>query len=208
MFISYDGGVDGEDLVSHYYEGTEYPAYFEFTFAEEEYFDGYDDRYTCSWWGSPSPNGLSDLSLGDNIWVGWDMSLQVIDTDCTSFDPELWGDETPTSVIESMDFGYGFGPTSDDFKGEIVDNWGVDWTTDWEPYVFSGFVAWWSDKDDALFGSETNYSWNFQVDDAWELVTETGDDGYDYLVYEPAPTEAPRGYVRSNAFWGWDGAIY
>jgi hypothetical protein len=105
-----------------------------------------------------------------------------------------------------MDFGCGFGPTSDDFKGELVDNWGVDWTTDWEPYVFSGFVAWWSDKDDALFGTETNYSWSVQVDDDWELVTETGEDGYDYLVYEPVPAEATRGYVRSNAFWGWDGA--
>ncbi len=206
VFVSFDGGVDEDEIVSHYYDGEEYPPYFELMFAEEGYFDAYDDRYTCAWYGSPIANGYDDLSQGDHLWIGWDLSLQYLSTDCDNFDPEIWGANTPTDAIESMAFGFGFGPTTEEFQADVENNWGVDWETDWEPYVFSGYVAFWSEDDDALVGSETNYAWNFEVDGDFTVLTEE-EDGYDYLVYADAPEDMPVGYVRSNSFWGWDGFV-
>ena len=204
VFWGWETAFDGSDLVSWYYEGTEVPPVVDITFAEEDYFVGYDERYACHWYGVIVPNGLDDLEMGDNLWIGWDVSFQFLETDCDDFDPELWGDDTPTAVIEDYPFGIGWGAASAemeaDLKGAGVSE--ADWAVDWEPYVYSGYIAYLDTSIGGLYGIEVDIAFSYETSEAME--PEVDADGYLIAKELPADGSAPTGFNRTLSFQGYD----
>ncbi len=213
--IQFYTGWHEDSMSSVYFSGSEQPPLVEIQFYEEDYFEAGDDRYTCYWVGAPVLNSLSDLELGDNIWIGWDVSLQLADpsyTNCTDFDPELWGEDTPTTVFETLPFGMGWGPPTTEFYTVVHDGL-IDygWSeTDWEdqmgPFMFAHYIALYDDTAGALVGFENGIARSFVTDDAYEVVGD--DDGYLIPIeVRNGPSSyvdmVPDGYVNSSPWYYW-----
>ena len=65
---------------------------------------------------------------------------------------------------------------------DAVDDAGLDWTADWEPYVFAGYIYW----DLAGSAWELDYSFGYEVD-CGELTRDSSGDN----VKLSAPSSGP-----------------
>ncbi len=191
MGISPVFGYHGGEMTEYYYSGSESPPFVRITFYEEDYFTGYDDRYTCEWVGEILPNSLNDLALGDGIWIGWDVSFQSFGPDytsCDNFDPEVWGDSSPTTVIETAELGLGYGPMSSEWAAEVsgayMDYYGwsqTEYMDEYGKYFYSLYIATYVESAGGLVGFEAgSTALTYLTDDAYEIVF--GDDGYSSFV--------------------------
>ena len=204
----YTGFHDG-DLTSVYFSGSEQPPLVEITFYEEDYFEAGDERYTCTWVGAPAQNSLSDLELGDNLWIGWDVSLQLPDpgyTDCADFNVDKWGEATPTSVLESLQFGIGWGPalqeTYDSLHDLLIDDYGwseTEWNDNYGPKLYSQYIAMYDSDVGALSGFENGLGRSLITDEAYEIVYD--DDGY--ATFIEVSDSMPDGYSYSIPWYYW-----
>lgn len=180
----------------------------EMTFAEEEYFEAYDDRYTCTWYGYVIENSLDDL--GAEPWIGWDVSFLFIDTDCEDFDEELWGESTPTSKIESEQFGIGFDTLDSDVASafqDAVEGAGYDWEQDYEPYVFGMLLAPYDAESGGLAGGQINIAYAYEMEDDGMLIYDEEGNLIPYNISGTDELPSPS-FVYGPAFYGYYTTIF
>lgn len=208
IFIDVFAGYDGIELTDFYLEpgGDAYPPYAVFTFAEEAYFEDYNEIYTCQYLGLLSVEEPLDLGVED-AWLGYKVALVEGQTDCVDFDPARFGlDGNPIEAVESLPFGIGFGPLTERIETpfeEYYDAQGADWATEGKPYFFTGYLAFSGDGGTTFDAYDFNYSYAFQTDDDMILIEEDGGnpryDGMDSAGELPSPA-----LLQSNAFFGLD----
>ena len=206
VFVNIYTGYDGFELTDYYLEpgGDANPPYAVLTFAEEAYFEDYNDIYTCDYFGLISIEEPLDLGVED-AWLGYKVSLVEGQTDCADFDPDRFGlDGTPIEAVQSLSFGIGFGPLSADLETtfeEVYDSQGLDWATEGKPYFFTGYLAFSGDGGTTFEAYDLNYAYAFQADEDMIVVTEDGAnpryDGMDSAVELPYPS-----IIQSNAAFG------
>jgi hypothetical protein len=206
VFMNIYTGYDGFDFTDFYIEpgGDAYPPYVVLTFAEEEYFEDYDDSYTCEYVGLLAVEEPLDLGVED-AWLGYKVALAGGQTDCTDFDPARFGlDGTPVEAVESLTFGIGFGPLTADLETtfeEVFDSQGADWATEGKPYFFTGYLAFSGDGGTTFEAYDFNYAYAFETDDDMVVIEEDGTnpryDDMDSAVELPYPS-----LIQSNAAYG------
>lgn len=62
----------------------------------------------CDWVGVLTTQGSDTLSL-EEVWTGWEASLTTQSTNCSGFDEAMWGDTTPSALLEGRRVGLGLG---------------------------------------------------------------------------------------------------
>ncbi len=137
------------------------------TFADNRYFASYNEDYTCTWFGVMNVEGI-DMLEDPDLWLGFAISLDFLETDCDNLDPWVWGDYSPTPVLESTFLGIGFRPMSSSFESVIksqVAGSGLQWERDWAPYVYTMVLGIWDEETGQLSGSELNYAFSYQMSD-------------------------------------------
>lgn len=137
------------------------------TFAENRYFSTGNDAYTCSWFGMINVEGIDMLDDPD-LWVGYAISLDFLETTCDNMDPWVWGDRNPTQVLETAFLGIGFRPMSLTFERVIKEQVAgatSRWEQDWKPYVFTMVMGIWDEGSGRLMGTEVDYAFTYQMID-------------------------------------------
>jgi len=133
-------GWDGEDLVSYRIDSTgeERPPSIEILFANSNFLStGNLTEGACTWTGELTIIDETDMGMqGDFLWVGFELALSLIETDCADFDPAVWGDDTPTAVYESNSLMIGFGPLG---NLENILSSDEDWMETGKPYYFASY---------------------------------------------------------------------
>lgn len=213
VFMNFRLAVADDALSAYNYEDEngdlqEVTPYVEMTIAEEAYFDAYDDKYTCTWYGYVVENGLDDLQA--DVWIGWDVSFLLIDTDCENFDPEIWGEETPTTKIEEVQFGIGFGELGGDFKTSVqsaFEDAGYDWENEYAPYVIGMYLAAYDPDSGALAGGQANIAYAYEMEDDGALISDADGNLIPYDI--STATEMPQpSFVFGPAFYGYYTTIF
>lgn len=173
--------------------------YISIMFVEEEYFDNYNGQFSCTWTGNVTEAVEGPLGVPDE-WFGYVIGVELVETDCQNFDPNEWGDTTPTLRIEALELGVAYAPMSSEMTNQFqqaIQSWGEDWS-EYQPYIFS---TWFGFKD--AFGAWENLEADFTF--AYELHPEGG------MVYGPngdnvkvdvTSGEAPMGLYGSQAWRG------
>ena len=124
---------------------------------------------------------------GSTIFEAYEIASGTGATDCNSLDSAVYGDTDIRAVLDDLTWGIGLGELGDfrvGLEGSVIDQ-GLDWTNDWEPYVYGGWVSW-----DGTNATALNYG--FTYDSACASVKLSGGD----LVPVDAVTAAP---LRSEA---------
>ncbi|MCB9792956.1 MAG: hypothetical protein H6741_09535 [Alphaproteobacteria bacterium] len=193
FYVGYnDGGMSGYSGVSQGQAFSYASPLAVVELFEEEYFEAYDDRYSCAWVADIVETDTN--SFGLDIWGGWDYTLvgnaeyntnlESNGTLCNDLDPESgWQETTPATVFEGLSgLGFGFGAISADLRSDIVAAVGQStYDTDWAPSVFGGYTS--LDGANATnyhycFGSQTDSSMAIQYDDASAAISmEIGEEG-------------------------------
>ncbi len=185
-YASYDGDILDEFMLEPGNAASILPPVLMFVFADNRYFATWNEDYACEWVGQITVEGVDDL--GDpSLWLGYAVSLKLLETDCYDMDPWVWGETTPTTVLERTFLGLGYGPLSTSFESELkalVEAGGDDWETQWAPYLFSMHVGLWDDAEGGLVGHELAFAMSYEMEDG--ALTSAIDD-------EPVPIPLSEG---------------
>jgi len=134
----------------------------------------------------------------DDLWLGYAISLDFLETDCFDMDPWVWGESTPTTMLEQTFLGVGFGPMSPEFESVIrpqVSSSGFFWDSDWAPYVFSMTLGLYDQETGELEGTEIDYAFAYKMSDGALTYDYVGDPMPVRLAnYEGAPEGLLAGY--------------
>ena len=100
--------------------------------------------------------GDIDLKLG-TVYYQSPLELALSETDCTGFDVDVWGAETPTAALESTPIAMAISPlrSLEPLLAQLYDESGKDWERDGLPYIFE--VTW------VLPGSSEPEGWGYGV---------------------------------------------
>jgi hypothetical protein len=136
---------------------------------------------------------------GEALHGAWIVPLSGGYTTCKAVNSSTWGFTDLRDVLQQFDWGFGVGDMSASYALELstdVLDAGLDWTTDWEPYINGGYL--WSD----LFGQayEMQYVW------AWEhdcglIVTDGLGDSVALPVNTGSPVSDGVYDVNSHVYW-------
>ncbi len=122
-----DGSVDGPTI--------------SITFLTEEWFVNNDPSESCTWQGTTTVLEES-LRDQDTLWAGFELSLELLETDCTGFQEDTWEGGDPTARLHTAEMWTGYGPL-EEFEA-LARPWFVDhgenWE-DWEDYTFAQSFA-------------------------------------------------------------------
>lgn len=136
--VSHLSGRGGGEVGSYALSGERSPPQVELTF-----FDSSFER-ECTWVGEALDAARDETSGIEGLYEGHSVRLQLLDTSCGGFNPDVWMDENPTVVVEARTWWLGVGPLTADLEEvlhEAVDNAGLDWERDWAPYVVDGYAG-------------------------------------------------------------------
>ena len=143
------------------------PPVMMFLFAENRFFATGNEDYACEWIGQMNVEGV-DLMDDDHLWLGYAISLDLLETNCYEMDPYVWGESTPTTMLERAFLGIGYGPMSSQFANVIrplVAETDSEWESEWSPYVFSMYLGLWEDESGGLVSTELNYAFSYEMED-------------------------------------------
>ncbi len=175
------GVIEGDTVYDWDYDGSLSSAYLEFKFYDSSVSHLCSLVYDMS--DATAASGWSSSS-GGGIFGAFDVALADGYTDCAAVGASTWGSTDLRDVVEAWDWGVGVGEMVDvtsDLRSAVM-SYGYDWTNDWEPYVYSGYL--WSD----LFGVAYEIMYGFSYDEeCGELLLDSRGD----LVYLPAPSSGP-----------------
>lgn len=164
---------DGENLVRWAdSDGVFQTPNIRFTFYEEEYFDAYDERFSCTWVGGIQVQGSAPIDV--EAYDSFEIRLNDQGTgDCSGF-PQKWGaDRSPAETMTGQSFGLAFTPISESFVSVMrpyLEDSGSDWEQDWAPYVFSTHFAI-LDGDGGW--NEINYAYALDLDGDGALTSDS-----------------------------------
>lgn len=202
---SLGAGFDGESLSQVVLSGEVHAPELTVTFYEEAYFTTLDERHTCRWVGQVAIVEDDGLDAGDALWEGWRIGLTLAAPEgntCQGFSPVRWGEDTPTTVLESTPLGIGLGPASASFVEELRDGllrsgWtAADWDTYFGPFVYSTWFAAPTGPGGRLVGHEVNLTRTYEVDEDDVLVLD--DQGSPVPV--PLQDTLSIGYISSQTW--------
>ena len=143
------------------------PPVMMFVFADNRYFSTWNEDYACEWVGQITVEGVDTMN-DPSLWLGYAISLQMLETDCYDMDPWVWGEPTPTTMMEQGFFGLGYGPSSAAMKDslqDLIELSGDDWATNWAPYIFSMYVGLWDDATSQLAAHEVAFTMSYKMED-------------------------------------------
>lgn len=130
-------GVSGGEVTGYSLDGDDEVPWVRVTFYDE---DGDD----CSWLGQLRQEAV--LTLQDTFG-GFEFSLgehPAQPTRCTGFDPDVWGEDGPTAVLEDTRLRVVFEAfDTADYEGlvEAVEAAGYDYEEDWAPYLLGAQLS-------------------------------------------------------------------
>lgn len=166
-YASYDGDILDEFMLEPGNAASTLPPVMMFLFADHRYFSTWNQDYACEWVGQVTVEGVDDMGSPE-LWLGYAVSLKLLETDCYDMDPWVWGETTPSSVMESAFLGLGYGPLSSGFETELralAEVQGQDWDRDWAPYTFSMHVGLWDDDQGGLVPHEVAFAQSYEMVD-------------------------------------------
>ena len=225
MFVSLRTGYDQSGLSGYTGVDSNGAAYSQDTpwvevqLVTDDYFDAYDDRYACTWVANVVPAGggsfvADDFGVSD-LWIGYGVNFELFvsedgtpQTDCYDFDPEVWGEDSPTAVLESTEFGVGFAPMSAEFATTLqgaVEGANLDWDADWAPYVFSYYLGF-ADIDTGEVGvGEVGFGFAYELDEQMGFIY---DEAGDAITRELGPDGTvdelpPYSFVSGGSLYGY-----
>lgn len=225
MFVSLRTGYDQSGLSGYTGVDSNGAAYSQDTpwvevqLVTDDYFDAYDDRYACTWVANVVPAGggsfvADDFGVSD-LWIGYGVNFELFvsedgtpQTDCYDFDPEVWGEDSPTAVLESTEFGVGFAPMSAEFQTTLqgaVEGANLDWDLDWAPYVFSYYLGF-ADIDTGEVGvGEVGFGFAYELDEQMGFIY---DEAGDAITRELGPDGTvdelpPYSFVSGGSLYGY-----
>ncbi len=134
--------TDGSELSAfEHADGSAQPPAITLTFLTEEWFREADDDELCRWSGETTVVGTDDRG-DDTLWVGFDLSLAALESDCAGWDPDRWEGGEPTAALEAASWWTGFGPLQE-LENVLRVNYqdaGLDWN-DWRDKLFAQSFA-------------------------------------------------------------------
>jgi len=189
--------IDDNEVWDFEYDSTANSSYIDFTFFGDSstsyaelctiIYDISDAAETTSTWTTDS---------GGQLYGAFDLSLADGYTDCGILDEGSWDTTDMRDVLEKHKFGVGIGEmvnVADDLKPAVQDA-GLDWDNDWEPYVTSGYLYW------DLAAGALEWMYTFGYDTSCDVALFDGDG---YLIPLDKPTSGPveRGLWVANGFY-------
>jgi predicted nucleic acid-binding Zn-ribbon protein len=177
--------VHESEVYDFSYDGTDQTSYIEFTFfgdSSTSYAELCSIIYDASEASPPAGTWVTDS--GGELFDAFSFELADGYTDCGVLNDGSWGSEDMRDVLEKWQWGVGIGQmvsVKDDLKPAVEDA-GLDWTNDWEPYVVSGYLYW------DLAGGALEWMYTFGYDTRCDEAIIDGDG---YLVPLDAPTSKP-----------------
>jgi hypothetical protein len=187
--VSDDGLHDTE------YDGAQESSYLEFGFYDSAGNDLCSIYYDMD--GGVAASGWT-TDNGGALYGAWEIPLVDGYTTCPEVSHTTWGTTDLRDVLESWTWGVGVGDLIDLFDPlrTAVLNDGQDWTNDWEPYVFGGY----------LYSDAYGMAWELQYGFGWQaicgvLVEDTSGD----LSALPTPASSPiaEGIYAADAYYYW-----
>jgi hypothetical protein len=130
------GYYDGERLTDFQYNSSSsgaVPAFAIVRFTDPQW----DDDEECYWAGLVKIQGWTVLT--DTQYDAWGYTLEQTDTTCRDFDPAIWLEQTPTTIIESHYHTLGWTPPDAELEAAL--SHGTD-----------GPMGWASRDDEAAVG--------------------------------------------------------
>lgn len=223
MFVNVRAAYDGSGLSG--YSGldssgaafTQETPWVEIQFVTDDYFDTGDDRYACTWLGNVVPaDGTylpTDFDL-DNLWLGFEVKFELVvaedgtpQTDCYDFDPEVWGEDSPTTIVEATTWGVGYAPLSSEFATTLetaVTDAGLDWDADWAPYAFAFYLGF-PDENGAMSVGEIGYTFGYELDETLNFVYDDEGEGVlrDMGLEGTMDELPPNTYLGAGSLYGY-----
>ncbi len=166
-YASYDGDILDEFMLEPGNPASTLPPVVIFLFADNRFFSTWNEDYTCEWVGQITVEGVDDMGRSD-LWLSYAISLKMLENTCYDMDPWVWGETTPSSVLESKFLGLGYGPISTAFESELralVDAAGDDYATNWAPYVYATHLGIQDDFSGTLVPHEVAFTFSYEMAD-------------------------------------------
>jgi len=170
---------DGADLAAFAWaDGAVEDSTVTFTFLTEDWFLAQEPAEACSWVGVTTVLA-KDTRDQETLWAGFEIGLELVETDCVGFDP--------TEQLESAPMWTGYGPL-EELEG-LAKPWfedhGEDWA-DWQPHAFAQSLALWI--DDATKVVKTSVVLGYALEDGL-----LGDDPSPLTIDDGLPAGALHG---------------
>lgn len=130
------------------------------------------------------------------LWDAWDLALSGAQTDCGQLTGGSFTVNNAPALVQSYQWNIGFGPMSQQLVNQIepqVTAAGGSWANDWDPYVFSMYVA------TDIFGGVTvqEMDYVFELDRTCENVVV---DAALYGTVLGVPNGPLTGYANAQSF--------
>jgi hypothetical protein len=164
-------GFDGEALTGFSSDGGLVEPSVDIRLLTKAYFNFPSDAEQCRWSGVLTPTEPSDLGF-TKLWYQHIIQLSLVETDCEGLDPAIWGESTPTTVLQTTPITMAIArPQGLQFLLPVLyESLGKNWKEDGEPYIFS--VYWMLPGSVEL--EEWGYGMSFAVDEQGALLEEHG----------------------------------
>ena len=118
----------------------------------------------CTWIGAVQVEGL--VTLDEEQWAAYAVSLSMTETDCDNLDPSEWGAVDPTPVLDGLLLGLGWKDLTDEVDDaikEVVGRSGWTYEKEYEDMAFTQVLG--------LFDEETGTWTAHDVGPAFTYVT-------------------------------------
>lgn len=144
--VGFAGFLDDGLIHDGYVDGEEQSSYLQFIWYDAKFNELCSTTYDAS---LASPASLISDG-GATIWESWLFALGAPEDACPPFDAARFGYSSADDFVQALVWGVGIGEMSAEFESELitaVEDAGLDWATDWEPYVtgmhisFDGSIA-------------------------------------------------------------------
>jgi hypothetical protein len=136
-------------------------------FADNRYFVTGNEDYACEWVGEMTIQGIDNMG-DESMWLGYAISLSLLETTCYDMDPWVWGETTPTTAMESAFLGVGYGPLSPGLASSLkslINLSGDSWEQNWEPYLFAMHLGVWNPSEGRLVPQEVGFALSYEMAD-------------------------------------------
>ncbi len=136
---------------------------------------------------------------GGQLYDAFDIDIAAGYTDCPELDDAQWETIDARELVERHKWGHGFGSfyANESELKDAVQDAGLDWTNDWQPYVMATYIYW----DLAGYGIELGYGFGYESECG---VLTTDGDGYATTMAAATGTPLPSGVYSGSPFYVYD----
>lgn len=120
-------------------EGSEQQPFMELWLVDADWMAGRSDGQACAWRGRMLATGPASYAAA-TAWAGWDVSLELIETDCRALIIDGSDDRTGTELLQAAPFSIAAGEMSDQQLASLEAAYGA------------AGLAWSEELEDAITG--------------------------------------------------------